>query len=75
MYQPGMTLEESERETIIAALQYHCGNRTHAAASLAITKKTLQNKIRKYKEQGHKIMDSTYHNAEDEDEVQATQSR
>jgi DNA-binding NtrC family response regulator len=42
------TMREVEREAIMRALREHNGNRTHAAESLGISRRTLQNKIRDY---------------------------
>ncbi len=44
----GSTLKEIERAWISRTLAEVNGNRTHAAKILGITRKTLQNKIRKY---------------------------
>ncbi len=42
------TMREVERQAIVRALREHNGNRTHAAESLGISRRTLQNKIREY---------------------------
>ncbi len=42
------TMREVERDAIIQALKEHDGNRTHAAKSLGISRRTLQNKIREH---------------------------
>ncbi len=42
------TMREVERDAIVQALREHNGNRTHAAESLGISRRTLQNKIRDY---------------------------
>lgn len=54
-WSPGMSLEEAERQVIIAALRYHGGNRTHTAQSLKVAVRTVTNKLVKYKEQGHEV--------------------
>ncbi len=43
---PGMSLEHLEREAIQQALAQHDGNRTHAAADLGISVRTLQRKLK-----------------------------
>lgn len=42
----GATLEEAETFLIKQALEAHSGNRTHAAASLGISRRTLQRKLK-----------------------------
>ena len=46
--QPGMTLEDIEREAILAALDEVDGSRRHAARLLGIAERTLYRKIRRY---------------------------
>lgn len=48
-WQPGVTLADIEKQVILAALQYHNQNRTHAALSLGITTRTIQNKLNEYR--------------------------
>ena len=43
-----MTMQEIEKEAIIAALDHYNGNRTTAAKSLGIARRTLQNKLKSY---------------------------
>jgi two-component system, NtrC family, response regulator HydG len=43
---PGMSLEDVEREAVEQALAEHDGNRTHAAAALKISVRTLQRKLK-----------------------------
>ena len=45
---PGMTMEEIEREAIIAVLRQAGGNRRKAAEALGIGERTIYRKIRKY---------------------------
>ncbi|WP_420615955.1 sigma 54-interacting transcriptional regulator [Candidatus Palauibacter sp.] len=45
---PGMTMEEIEREAIIAVLRQSGGNRRRAAEALGIGERTIYRKIRKY---------------------------
>jgi len=45
---PGRSLEDLEREAIIAALARNGGNRTRAAADLGISRRTILNKITAY---------------------------
>jgi transcriptional regulator with PAS, ATPase and Fis domain len=49
---PGQTLDDIERSVIIAALQYHSGNRTHTAKALGISIRTLRNKLADYRKIG-----------------------
>ena len=44
----GLELKDVERQTILAALEQHGGNRTHAAAALGIGRRTLQIKLKQY---------------------------
>ena len=46
--QPGMTLEDIERQAILAALEEVDGSRRHAARLLGIAERTLYRKIRRY---------------------------
>ena len=43
---PGMSLAEIERRAVELALDHHHGNRTRAAASLGISVRTLQRKLK-----------------------------
>lgn len=52
MWQPGVKLAQVEKETILKALQFYHGNRTHTADSLGISVRTMVNKITEYKKQG-----------------------
>lgn len=54
-WQPGRTLSEVERDTILAALRFYAGNRTHTARSLNISFNTLAAKIKKYQECGIEV--------------------
>ncbi len=47
-----MRLEEAERLLIFAALAKHDGNKTAAAKDLGVTARTLQNKMRRYRQAG-----------------------
>lgn len=49
----GKTLEEVEREHILAALARHNGNRTATAAELGISRRTLYYKLEGYQKQGY----------------------
>jgi DNA-binding NtrC family response regulator len=49
----GRTLEEIEREHILATLQRHDGNRTAAAAELGISRRTLYYKLDGYEREGN----------------------
>lgn len=47
-WQPGMTLEDIEKRTILEALRFYRGNKTQTASALGITAKTLYNKLETY---------------------------
>jgi DNA-binding NtrC family response regulator len=46
---PGRTLAQIERQAIVEALEHFDQNRTHAAQALAISIRTMRNKIREYR--------------------------
>lgn len=48
VFQPGMTIEEMEREAIRRTLEHTGGKRTEAARLLGISVRTLQRKIKEY---------------------------
>ncbi len=48
----GLQAADVERELILATLRATHGNRTHAAAILAISIRTLRNKLHEYVEDG-----------------------
>lgn len=50
-----VALAEVERRHILRALRMHDGNRTHAAKALDISLRCLRNKLRGYKECGHRV--------------------
>jgi DNA-binding NtrC family response regulator len=52
VYRPGMTMEEMEREAIVAALREVDGNRRRAADLLGIGERTLYRKIKKFDLEG-----------------------
>jgi hypothetical protein len=47
-WQPGITLEQLEKQVILKALQFFGGNKTRTAQSLDIAIRTLDNKLEKY---------------------------
>jgi DNA-binding NtrC family response regulator len=49
---PGMTVDEVERQLILATLDRTNGNKTRAARMLGVSLKTLHNKLRRYRQQG-----------------------
>ncbi|MFO8008044.1 MAG: sigma-54 dependent transcriptional regulator [Candidatus Brocadiia bacterium] len=49
----GPTLEDVERQVILATLEATGGNRTRAAEKLDISTRTVRNKLKKYAEQGY----------------------
>ena len=51
----GAKMEEIERAAMMRALRAHGNNRTRAASVLGISRRTLTNKIRKWREQGFEI--------------------
>lgn len=51
-WQPGITLEEIEREVILSALRFYQWNRTRTADALQVSVRTIQNKISQYIEDG-----------------------
>ncbi|WP_206295209.1 response regulator transcription factor [Humisphaera borealis] len=51
----GKTLEEVERQHILATLIRHRGNRTATASALGISRRTLYYKIEEYEKQGFKV--------------------
>ncbi len=55
MYQPGVTLEDIERETILEAVRYWHGNRVKTAEALEISPRTLHSRLVRYGEQGHAV--------------------
>lgn len=51
----GKTLEEVERDHILAALARNGGNRTATATELGISRRTLYYKLEEYQRQGHEV--------------------
>jgi DNA-binding NtrC family response regulator len=51
----GMTLQELERQHILAALERNDGNRTATAAELGISRRTLYYKLEEYQKLGFKV--------------------
>ncbi len=49
------TLEQTEREQILAALARNNGNRTAAARQLGISRRTLHYRLREYDQQGYSV--------------------
>jgi DNA-binding NtrC family response regulator len=52
---PPATLEDLERQQILAALDRNDGNRTLTAAQLGISRRTLQYRLTQYARQGHPV--------------------
>lgn len=50
MWQPGMSLEDVEKEVILKAFRFYQQNKTHTAHSLGIAIRTLDAKLEKYGE-------------------------
>ena len=63
MNRNGVRLEVIEKEAIRAALRQTTGNRTHAAAALGISIRTLRNKLQEYRDSGDPI-DASVESAE-----------
>lgn len=51
----GVTLDEMEREHILAVLERNEGNRTASAAALGISRRTLYYKLEEYQRQGYAV--------------------
>ena len=51
----GRTMEEIEREAILKTLEMTGGNRTQAAEILGIGLRTLQRKIKQYRDDGYPV--------------------
>lgn len=47
---PGITLEEMEKQCILAAFRFYRGNKTQTAQVLGIAIRTLDNKLEKYED-------------------------
>jgi DNA-binding NtrC family response regulator len=45
----GTRLKDAERAIILRTLEHHDGNKTHAAITLGIERKTLQLKLQRYR--------------------------
>jgi transcriptional regulator of acetoin/glycerol metabolism len=63
----GCTLAEVERDLILDTLKYCAGNRTHTANILAISIRTLRNKLHQYAATGLLIPPPRLHQPERED--------
>lgn len=50
-WQPGITLERSERQVIEQAMQFFQGNKTQTAKALDISIRTLDSKLAKYQKE------------------------
>lgn len=53
-WQPGMTLDEMEKHTILQAYRFYRSNKTQTAIALGISVRTLDNKLEKYELDGRK---------------------
>lgn len=49
LWQPGVTLEEIEKQVILACLKYFNGHRGATALALGVTDRTIRNKLEKYR--------------------------
>jgi Fis family transcriptional regulator len=59
----GLPVADVERDLILATLRQTEGNRTHAAHILAISIRTMRNKLREYADQGWDIPVNPSHDA------------
>lgn len=48
IWQPGVTLEDLEKQAILEALRFYGNNKTRTAQALGIAIRTLDNKLAKY---------------------------
>jgi len=67
-WSPGVSLEDLERQCVLAAFRYYRGNKTATAQSLGIAIRTLDNKLEKYQADDKKqkeISDATYNEREE----------
>lgn len=48
-WQPGITLDDIEKEVILKALSFYHGNKTRTAEALGIAIRTIDNKLAKYR--------------------------
>ena len=63
---PASSLAEAEKAMIYAAIKQHGGNRTKAAESLGISRRTLHRKLRRYEEDEQGTEENAGENAEHE---------
>ena len=50
-WQPGVTLDEVERQVIMAAIRFFHGNKSATANSLGVSVRTIQNKLDRYEKE------------------------
>lgn len=55
IWSPGMSMDDVEKSVIMLALRFHQGNKTQTAQSLGIAYRTLDDKLKKYKEHEEEI--------------------
>ena len=70
-WQPGVKLEDIERHTIISALKFFQGNRTHTADSLGVNIRTIIRKCHEYKEKGFFVPEPRFPELPDGKELKA----
>lgn len=68
IWTPGVSLEENEREIILAAMKHHNGNKSAVARSLNITVKTVDNKLEKYAKDDAEIAEAAIRERHKSDE-------
>lgn len=52
LWQPGIKLETIEREIYLTALKFYQGNKSAVADSLGVSSRTVDNKVKKFIEDG-----------------------
>jgi len=55
---PPLSLQDAERDTIARILTRTRGNRTAAAAALGISPRTLRHKLKRYRDEGHPVLEA-----------------
>lgn len=59
MWNPGLTLEELEKQAIEKAFRFYQGNKTHTANALGISIRTLDAKLEKYEHDREELQKRT----------------
>lgn len=69
-WQPGMSLEEIEKQCVLQAFRFYRGNKTQCAIALGIAIRTLDSKLEKYEHDGKQ-----QRNADDARAIEARKQR